>query len=141
MWLFTSDSFVSIVEHRDDPTKLIVRGRFAGDVARFLGMPASREEVTPAADYRYRVIVQRSVVEEALERACETIDYPNFKDSIKTSWRKAVAMRVWSILHGAQGDRLPMTAGPAYRATAPRVTRGVDSVGAYEAVTTPKGKA
>lgn len=109
MWIKTNNAFVSIVEHRDNPRLLIVRGRFKGDVERFLNPLTSgmqvREDVTPKADYRFRAIVPREDVAYALTRAASRIHYPNFKDSIATKWRKAVAMRIWSILFEAQQER------------------------------------
>lgn len=116
MWIITNNAFVSIVEHRDYPGTLIVRGRFRGDVERFLNpMPSGEsviEECTPGADYRFRSAVPREAVLHALLRAGRRIDYPNFKDSIRAKWRKALAMRVWSIFHSEQEDR----AAPARRA-------------------------
>lgn len=106
MWIFTRGGFVSIVEHRDDPHTLIVRGRFAGDAARFLGVPVARELETPDADYRFRVMAKREAVEKAVVRAVKGVRYPNFKDSIREAWRKALALKVWSILHAAQNDRV-----------------------------------
>lgn len=110
MWLILNNSFVSIVEHRDDPNLLVVRGRFKGDVERFLNpMPAGLnviEAVTPDADYRFRVVVERGDVAHALTRAVQCVRYPNFKDSIKLAWRKALASRVWSMFHQAQHERI-----------------------------------
>lgn len=105
MWLITSDAFVSIVAHRDKPDTLIVRGRFKGDAARFLGVPAAREQETPDADYRFRIVAKREVVERAVVRAVRRVTYPNFKDSIREAWRKALALKVWSIFHAAQTER------------------------------------
>lgn len=105
MWIITSDAFVSIVEHRDDPGSLIVRGRFAGDVKRFMGRKELQEIETPHADYRFRAIVSRVDVAAALGRAAAGITYPNFKDSIVAKWRKALALRVWSLFHAAQHER------------------------------------
>ena len=109
MWIILNNAFVSIVEHRADPGLLIVRGRFKGDVERFLNpMPAGLnviEEVTPSADYRFRAVVERTDVAHALVRATHRVRYPNFKDSIVAKFRKALAMRVWSIFHAAQQER------------------------------------
>ena len=105
MWIITTGAFVSIVELRDDPGILIVRGRFAGDAARFLGVPLAREKETPDADYRFRIVAKRESVEKAVVRAVRGVRYPNFKDSIREAWRKALAMRVWSIFHAAQQER------------------------------------
>jgi len=106
MWIVTSGGFVSIVEHRDDAGQLIVRGRFAGDAARFLGVPQAREEETPDADYRFRIVAKREAVEKAVVRAVRGVRYPNFKDSIREAWRKALALQVWSIFHAAQQERI-----------------------------------
>jgi hypothetical protein len=107
MWIFTSTGFVSIVQHTNDPDTLIVRGRFQGDAARFLGLPIEAEEETPSADYRFRCYAHRDVVAAAMIQAADSIRYPNFKDSIIEKWRKSVAMRVWSILYREQSERHP----------------------------------
>lgn len=106
MWIFTSSGFVSIVQHRDDADTLIVRGRFKGDAARFLGLPLDAEEALQQADYRFRCYAHRDEVASAMLRAAQAVRYPNFKDSIREAWRKSVAMRVWSVMFGAQQDRL-----------------------------------
>lgn len=111
MWIVLNNSFVSIVEHRDDPDVLIVRGRFRGDAARFLGAPLTREKETPTADYRFRIAAKRETVERAVLRAVRGVRYPNFKDSIRDAWRKSVAMRVWSIFFEAQKERLSAERG------------------------------
>lgn len=103
MWIWTNQSFVSIVEHRDDQAKLIVRGRFRGDVDRFLLAPIEVE--TPDADYRFRATAYRADVEAAILRAAKAIDYPNFKDSIRVTWRAKVAAAVWRVMFAAQQDR------------------------------------
>lgn len=104
MWIFTSNAFVSIVEHRDDPAKLIVRGRFKGDVDHFLGAPIEIE--TPEADYRFRATAQRADVEAAIQRAAKAINYDNFKGSMprRPDWRHRVAMRVWQVMATAQQE-------------------------------------
>lgn len=96
MWLFLNNAFVSIVEHRDEPTLLIVRGRIRGDVDRFLGRKC--EAVTPEADYRFRAVVERSEVEAAVVRAVEGIAYANFKRSCVNP-RHDAYLRVWSVMY------------------------------------------
>jgi hypothetical protein len=111
MWIFTSSGFVSIVQHRDEPDTLIVRGRFQGDAARFLGLPPEAEELTSSADYRFRCYAHRDEVAAAMLRAAQGIRYPNFKGSIRAAWRKALALRVWSILHREQQVRADQQRG------------------------------
>ena len=49
MWLFTKQSFLSIVHHRDQPDMLVVRARVKGDIERyFAGASVIR---TNDADY------------------------------------------------------------------------------------------
>lgn len=110
MWLFLNDSFVSIVEHHDDPDTMLVRGRFRGDAARFLGVPMSHEVELSEADYRFRVLARRADVEKAILKEVRRVRYPNFKDSITAQWRKLVAMEVWTTLHRAQRERLSISA-------------------------------
>lgn len=105
MWLFTSRSFISIVQHRDNPDMLIVRGRVAGDVARFLGFVPEAEMIDLTADYRYRITVARHIVADRLLKATQEITYPNFKDSIKATWRKSAAMAIWSVMARVQREQ------------------------------------
>lgn len=108
MWVFTSDCFVSVVQHRAPGHRdtLIVRGRFRGDAARFLDLPLDAEEVTPAADYRFRCYAHRDEVAAAMARCALGIGYSNFKDSIRFSALKQCAMRIWSVLWRAQAEQL-----------------------------------
>lgn len=104
MWIILNDSFVSIVEHRDDDRMLLVRGRFAGDVERFMDWVEGDKRVREDAgtDYRFRALVTRAKVAERMAVHVRGIDYPNFKDSISLRWRKYLAMRVWSIFAAEQ---------------------------------------
>lgn len=104
MWIVMNKSFVSIVQHHSRPDSLVVRGRFPGDVARFLGVSEAMELETPENDYRYRVVVSRRRVAEALVRASESVDYPNFKDSITDGFRSVPAIQTWSAWYNAQHD-------------------------------------
>lgn len=102
MWVFTINSFVSIVAHRHEPGWLLVRGRFAGDVDLFLGRKCEQE--TPDADYRFRAVATRAEVALALQKHVRDMTYDNFKNSIPASqdWRSRIAHAVWAVLHQAQ---------------------------------------
>lgn len=104
MWLMTNKTFVSIVEHRDDPNLLCVRGRFKGDVDRFLGKACETE--TPGADYRFRAVAPRDEVSSALLISALGIDYPNFKDSVREKWRHDAYLEVWGVMWREQKARL-----------------------------------
>lgn len=111
MWVVLNNSFVSIVEHRTLPNVLVVRGRFRGDVARFLDLPIAVEQETPDADYRFRIQATREDVALRLVEAVGGVRYPNFKDSIREKWRKSVASSIWGVLWNAQEDRIAAEQG------------------------------
>ncbi len=96
MWIFLSDAFLSVVQHRDDAAKLLVRSRLKGDIERALAGVVAVE--TPAADYRYRAIVPRTQFAARLASLVEAIDYPNFKNSVSEPVRHDAYMNVWGIM-------------------------------------------
>ncbi len=103
VWVFRNDSFVSIVQHRDESGWLLVRARIEGDIERFFGPLLIREGAIfedASADYRYRFIVPRETVSAALHEALGEISYHNFKESIakKDVKRKAAYMDVWGAM-------------------------------------------
>ena len=108
MWIFLSNSFVSLVADRDDPARLLVRGRRQGDVERFLAPVSDPGEFpvseTRSADYRFRSFVPRDTVARAVAVHASAIDYPNFKDSVHDDRRHSAYMDVWSVMHAYQGE-------------------------------------
>jgi hypothetical protein len=104
MWVFTSNSYISAVQHRDHPSRVMVRARFRGDLEAFFGPSGLKPEVveTPKADYRFRTTVHKDEFADALLEQAEEIDYPNFKDSVRNNNRHNVYMDVWRVMHAAQ---------------------------------------
>jgi hypothetical protein len=103
MWVFLNDSFLSIVQHRDQPQCLMVRARIKGDIERaFPGVTATR---TPDADYLFRAEMPRSVVSLAMADAVNQIDYGNFKNSVHERDRHEAYLEVWSTMRRFQGAR------------------------------------
>lgn len=107
MWLFTPEGFVSIVQHRDSPELVLARARFPGDLERVFPDQAHNVEETPAADYRYRLTLDRETVAEAVAAAARELDYTNFKDEAAArpqggSYRMRALHRSWSALREAQ---------------------------------------
>src|SRR5262249_38168825 len=93
MWLFTKQSFLSIVHHRDQPDMLVVRARVKGDIERyFAGVSVIR---TNDADYLYRAVIPRNAVAAAMARAVEQIDYPKFKPAVEDRRREAFYVSIW----------------------------------------------
>lgn len=122
MWVFLNNAFVSIVQHRDDSSLVLVRGRVDGDVQRFMGahMPEGvKVERTPRADYLFRAIVPRAAVDAAVREAVGGIDYGNFKDSVDDSARHDAYTACWSAMY-----RLQLTQDVVQRAR--RIGQGYD---------------
>lgn len=99
-WLLFNNAAVSIVEHKEDPTTLIVRARLAGDIERFLGPELAKGvkvHRTTNRDYLFRAFISRETAAEAAARHVRGIAYPNFKDSVRHKERKSVYSSIWSV--------------------------------------------
>jgi hypothetical protein len=108
MWIFLSDSFVSIVQDRNDKSRLMVRGRRPGDVERFLSLASLPGEFpvseTPHADYRFRASVPRGIVSMCMSAHAERVDYSNFKNTVGDPARHVAYLDVWSIMSEYQEE-------------------------------------
>ncbi|TRZ89140.1 MAG: hypothetical protein D4R84_18280 [Rhodocyclaceae bacterium] len=108
MWIFLPDSFVSVVADRNDDSRLLVRGRQPGDVEAFLAPVTLPTECsvseTPGADYRFRAFVPREVVARAVVAHAASIDYSNFKNTVREAARHSAYMRVWSAMSAYQEE-------------------------------------
>src|SRR5436190_2792927 len=61
MWLFTTQGFYSVVAHRRDPDRLLVRARAREDLDALRDqIPELRIFSDPHADYRWRAVVTRA---------------------------------------------------------------------------------
>lgn len=105
MWIFCNDSMMSIVADKDNPNKLLVRARIAGDIERVF--PDAEVFESWTSDYNFRAYINRDIVADTISDRLFDIEYTNFKDSIdKTeSARKSAYLSVWSIMLNLQ-DRL-----------------------------------
>jgi len=80
MLLFTKNSFVSVVQHRDAPHLLLVRARRKADLIRLF--PAMKGAVTTnaQADYKYRLMVSKDDLKEVMAKYISaSLAYDNFK--------------------------------------------------------------
>ncbi len=112
MWIFCKQGFVSIVQHRHLPGKLLVRARARPDLENFVrvldeisGKEHSIQE-TPRADYRFRTVACKRTVARAMARIAVDIDYPNFKDAAHGDRvRDSAYIRVWRAMADFQADK------------------------------------
>ena len=113
MWIFCKLGFFSAVEHRERPDNLLIRARFKGDLERLIGAMTKEErelicgnpkvEITPDADYRYRMECPKIWFSEVLREQAEEIDYDNFKNAVhEGTARDGAYMDVWRALWAAQ---------------------------------------
>lgn len=102
MWLFTVEGFLSVVEHRDDPNKVVVRARnrvALESIAESLGVEIAS---TPTADYPCRIVITREQMANLAAAFVREIDYDNFKNAAHSlgdkQYDKAL-MQVWSAMY------------------------------------------
>lgn len=96
MWVFSRNSFLSIVGHTHKPDILLVRSRFPGHIEH--AFPTARVMTAPDADYPFRAEVQDLTVAAWLSTAVMDIDYPNFKGSIEKPLYARACSEVWHTL-------------------------------------------
>lgn len=100
MWIFMSDEFFSVVAHRGDNRKLLVRARAKGDIERVF--PSAQVVEGAGTDYRFRAVIPRGVVAQAMSDAVHGIDYDNFKDSVAEPMRHEAYMDAWAVMRDFQ---------------------------------------
>jgi len=103
MWVCLNDSFLSIVEDftsTSTPRELLVRSRISGHLEAVFPNTEVREDEN--SDYRFRSTIQRQVVADAIAKRVMSIDYTNFKDSVKSRPLHDAYMAFWTILHRLQ---------------------------------------
>jgi hypothetical protein len=101
MWIVTNESFLSIVQNRDNPDEFVVRARIDGDIEEFLGRDFTVLE-TSDSDYRFRAFVPKSVVKVKMMDQINSINYDNFKDSVKDFERKDWYTQIWTVMYRVQ---------------------------------------
>jgi hypothetical protein len=81
MWIFLRDSFLSIVQHEDEPRLLQVRARVRGDIERIFPESFVAEDIR--GDYRFRAVVGRERVSHAIALRLNQVDYTSLNDVVE----------------------------------------------------------
>jgi hypothetical protein len=128
MWLSLSNAFLSIVEpspadQKTRPGCLLVRARREGDIERIFGEASGAVERRPERDYLFRAFILREVVATIVADNVMSIDYGNFKNSVKNHDLHDAYAGVWSIMARLQPSRPYSGANYGYLAPAKRVSR------------------
>lgn len=96
MWLCLNDGFVSVVQYKDDSTKLLVRSRKRRDLENVVGVNHKIKE-TPDRDYRFRAIIPKVVFQDLIMERIHEINYPNFKNSVRDDNLHDLYADFWSL--------------------------------------------
>jgi len=97
MWIMSKIGFFSIVEKPKG--KICIRSRKRQDLSTLKLLFGTDAQIirTPNADYRFRMILNRSFFEEQFVKLARLVDYSNFKDAVGKVNRKREALyhKVW----------------------------------------------
>ena len=98
MWLMTTRGFYSVVEHRDDADRLLVRARCQADIAALSDLVAGEPVRLDDADYAWRVETTRDEWQAAMQVLVEEITYPNFKSAVHDPAHHEAYIKVWGAM-------------------------------------------
>lgn len=104
MWICLNNSFLSIVkpsgQNIDTGDMLLVRARRKGDIEAVF--PKAVVEKRPERDYLFRALINRQDVAAAIADQVRGIDYPNFKNSVRSNRLHDAYARIWGIMAALQ---------------------------------------
>lgn len=107
MWIFTTEGFVSAVEHRHGANSLMVRARSKHALLELSRRTSGVVEQSPDADYPFRLTVSREVFSQWLSAEVSAINYFNFKDAAHALGDRRydrALMSVWSAMYESEPD-------------------------------------
>lgn len=106
MWIAMNDSFLSVVQDRNDPDGAVVRARVREDLHTVFDTVNFEAPVieTEDSDYRFRVFVPKSVVAGIIAARINDIDYDNFKNSVEEDFRHDAYVNIWRAMNQVQTD-------------------------------------
>ena len=107
MWVFTKDGFFSTVADDRNKGNVLVRARLREDLTQLVKLfPNQHISITssPQADYAYRITMPRKLWKQYLSKACDELDYPNFKATVPMGdrARHLAYMGVWNVMRRFQ---------------------------------------
>jgi len=100
MWIFTNSGFISVVADRNSTGNLLVRARVRGHIQAMF--PCADVFTDEHADYYYRALLPRKTVADAMAQSVESIQYPNFKDSVSNPTLHDAYLKVWEAMRRLQ---------------------------------------
>jgi hypothetical protein len=80
MWLFTKNSFISVVQHRERQNDVLVRTRVKKHLARLFPEMADQIWHDTEADYPWRLIASKQALADKVSSyILQNLEYDNFK--------------------------------------------------------------
>ena len=104
MWICFSDSFLSVVAHKKDPSALLIRARVKGHIEAVF--PDAVVFSVEKSDYEYRAVVSRQDVAGAFAVRAMDISYSDFKSSVKNKRLHDAYLAFWHIMNKLQASLL-----------------------------------
>lgn len=108
MWLFTTLGFFSCTVSTDDARMMQIRARVEQDLHNLqesLGVSGTIRE-TPAADYRWRLIVDPEQFQAIVIELAKRVTYTNFKSEVHHTPgqedKRAPYAKIWAVMNGLQ---------------------------------------
>lgn len=108
MWIVSNNSYISVVENRNNRDYFVVRARIKGDLENFFAGEKIEVHETSDSDYRFRTFVKKTDFITQMSENINKINYTNFKDSVKEIDRKSWYTKIWYIMYDVQ-ERLYQT--------------------------------
>jgi hypothetical protein len=95
MWVCLNNAFLSVVHKECAKNELLVRARCPGHIEAVF--PDAKVTESTNTDYRYRAVIKRADVAEAIGAAVYGINYPNFKNSVKDDPLHRAYAAFWNV--------------------------------------------
>lgn len=112
MWVMTTRGFYSAVQHREDPTRVMVRARCKEDIDALAELiPNAEPYELLLSDYAWRIETSQAEWVEALVQMSLDVDYDNFKNAVKSKKHKDAYMNVWFDLLDLEEGGHPLYGG------------------------------
>lgn len=106
MWICLNKAFFSIVDDGEVAGSLVVRARRKGDIEKVF--PGAEVKTLSRRDYMFRAHIKREEVAEKVAQSVMSIDYSNFKNSVRDSDLHHAYHGFWDI-HARLQPKAPYT--------------------------------
>ena len=101
MWIFTPQSFISVVDKGDPSGKtLLVRARKLGDIEQLF--PDAKVQAGGGTDYGFRARIDREQVALKIAEQVRQISFSNFKREVDDKDRHDAYLGVWEVMSDFQ---------------------------------------